>query len=463
MESQSRYSISYRSVETHQVMDWIRAGQCGNVIGMRGAGKSNFLRFLFHKDVQQHYLGQKQADFLFVLVNLLSLAECTSWGFYELLLTSLLDQIQPPQISSEALEALTALHREAVHARDTLTAQRAVERGVAILCRSSPSRLILFFDEFDAAFQQLDPSLFRILRATRDAHKDQIAYVVITTCDLARLRDDVTERQVEHFYRLVGRNVCGLGPYNKADAWQMLTSLADQNAIELDQNVSEQLIERSGGQAGLLKAMTSLLWGPQYGGDLVRLNAGINDEPIIARECRKVWEGLAEDERAALNSLANEQPVDQQIADWLKFRGMLQKTDPPKLFSPLFELFVQKQAPASSQGTLIRRSPRLVQINGRRIVTLTDLEFEALCYLYNHRDRVCTKEDLVCAVYRQQYGIRQGDLTDAMLQTLISRLREKIEPDRAHPRYVKTVRGEGYRFAEPTAREQPANHAERKP
>jgi DNA-binding response OmpR family regulator len=38
---------------------------------------------------------------------------------------------------------------------------------------------------------------------------------------------------------------------------------------------------------------------------------------------------------------------------------------------------------------------------------------------------------------------------DAMLQTLIARLREKIEPDRAHPRYVITVRGEGYQFIGP--------------
>jgi DNA-binding response OmpR family regulator len=28
-------------------------------------------------------------------------------------------------------------------------------------------------------------------------------------------------------------------------------------------------------------------------------------------------------------------------------------------------------------------------------------------------------------------------------------LREKIEPDRNHPRYVLTVRGEGYKFVAP--------------
>jgi len=31
----------------------------------------------------------------------------------------------------------------------------------------------------------------------------------------------------------------------------------------------------------------------------------------------------------------------------------------------------------------------------------------------------------------------------------IGKLRRKVEPDPAHPRYVETVRGVGYRFAAP--------------
>jgi len=45
----------------------------------------------------------------------------------------------------------------------------------------------------------------------------------------------------------------------------------------------------------------------------------------------------------------------------------------------------------------------------------------------------------------------KGGVTDAALQTLISRLRAKIEPDPGHPRHVVTVRGEGYKFVGPGA------------
>ena len=75
-----------------------------------------------------------------------------------------------------------------------------------------------------------------------------------------------------------------------------------------------------------------------------------------------------------------------------------------------------------------------------------DLEFEALYYLHEHRGEVCTKDDLIAYVYRQRYDRTMGEVSDEMLQTLISRLRAKIEPTPRRPRYLLTVRGEGYRF-----------------
>jgi two-component system response regulator RegX3 len=62
-----------------------------------------------------------------------------------------------------------------------------------------------------------------------------------------------------------------------------------------------------------------------------------------------------------------------------------------------------------------------------------------------------TKDALIENVYRQQYDRMKGGVTDAALQTLISRLRAKIEPDPGHPRHVVTVRREGYKFVEPDA------------
>jgi hypothetical protein len=229
----------------------------------------------------------------------------------------------------------------------------------------------------------------------------------------------------------------------------MIDHLAARRNLDLSDAVKMHLIELTGGDGGLLKTMLSLLWGMDYEGDLAKLELAINDEPQIERECTKIWNSLSKNEQTSLSFLVTGETVNPQALRRLAGRGLLRKTDPPVVFSPLFAAFVRKQAPPSGKGTYISRSPRIVQLDGQRIETLTELEFELLCYLYEQRGCVCTKYDLIENVYRQRYNDLQGGVTDDTIQALISRLREKIEPDRNRPRYVVTIRGEGYRFVEP--------------
>lgn len=449
-----RYTLSYRAVEAQQLMDWVRAGQSGCLIGLRGAGKSNFLRFLLRKDVQLHYLGQDQVNFAFILINLLSLTERTEWEVYDLVLERLLGQLCPAGVDKDAADEMSSLHRRVRRSRDPFTAQRALEQCVDILCQRSAQRIVLLFDEFDAVFGTLAPSLFRCLRAIRDAHKEQVCYIVVVAHDLACLRRDLA--QVEHFYRLVSRNICGLGPYNETDARQMMRHLASQRSVVLNKENETRLIELCGGHAGLLKATLSLLWDVHHETNLAELAPALNDEPVVRAECQKVWDSLSEGEQAALCALASGEQVDPQALHRLKRRGLVrEERSGTCLFCQLFADFVHQQSPPWKERVSIDRSLGTVMIDGRR-VELTELEFEMLCYLYEHRGRVCTKDELIENVYRQQYDRTTGGIDDARLQTLVSRLRAKVEP----PRYIATVRGEGYKFVEKDEREPQERHSQ---
>ncbi len=68
-------------------------------------------------------------------------------------------------------------------------------------------------------------------------------------------------------------------------------------------------------------------------------------------------------------------------------------------------------------------------------------EFELLWTLATHPRRVFTREELLNLVWGYDY---YGDLRTVDVH--VRRLREKIEPDPARPRYLKTVWGVGYRF-----------------
>src|SRR5689334_14946557 len=122
MANEDRYALSYRSNEANQVMEWIKAGQCGSVIGLRGVGKSNFLRFLLRENVRQQYLGQESNNFCFILVDFLSLIERTEWGIYEIVLNSIVRGLHPPNWNSNIIDEINIRHQEVIKTRDALIA-----------------------------------------------------------------------------------------------------------------------------------------------------------------------------------------------------------------------------------------------------------------------------------------------------------------------------------------------------
>ena len=85
-----------------------------------------------------------------------------------------------------------------------------------------------------------------------------------------------------------------------------------------------------------------------------------------------------------------------------------------------------------------------VWVNGQPTTTLTELEYRALLLLYGRMGQICDKYQIVEAVWGDD-DIDQVD--DARIEKLISRLRKKIEPNPNKPKYLKTVRGRGYRLA----------------
>ncbi len=337
-----RYTLTYRAAEVQQVMSWIKAGQCGGLIGLRGAGKSNFLRFILRQDVQQHYLGPNHADYAIILIDLLALSECTDWAMCELMLDRLQARLASLEIKTAAMDHVLTLHRQVMQTQDLLGARQALEQCMDILCARPAQRVVLLLDEFDTVFRTLSPFLFRFLRAIRDAHKDQVSFLVVVANDLDRLRCDLAE--AEHFFRLVSRNVCDLGPYSEADARQMIHYLTSRRLIELSEQDTTRLIGLSGGHAGLIKAALSLLAGAPPAGSVDEMTAALMDEPAMQAECRKVWTSLAEDEQAALRALIGRAPADPQALRRLKRKGLVRQDQPVVIFSPLFAGLIRQQA-----------------------------------------------------------------------------------------------------------------------
>jgi DNA-binding response OmpR family regulator len=93
-------------------------------------------------------------------------------------------------------------------------------------------------------------------------------------------------------------------------------------------------------------------------------------------------------------------------------------------------------------GLVIDPARRRVQVDGRE-VELTSQEFNLLYLLASHPGIVFTREAMLARVWKGETFV-----TERSADTLVKRLRRKIEPDPAEPRYVLTVWGVGYKFAD---------------
>ncbi len=113
-----------------------------------------------------------------------------------------------------------------------------------------------------------------------------------------------------------------------------------------------------------------------------------------------------------------------------RIRAVLRRAEPADV--PRFQ----------SGGLVIDFSAREVTVDGQR-QTLTAHEYELLCALARNCGRVLTRDQLL----DEMKGDHADDAFDRSIDVHVSRLRQKIEPDPRHPRYVKTVRGAGYLLA----------------
>jgi two-component system response regulator ResD len=111
--------------------------------------------------------------------------------------------------------------------------------------------------------------------------------------------------------------------------------------------------------------------------------------------------------------------------------AVLRRVDPGPDHEPVLQF----------EGLEIDPGARRLRV-GEEEVLLTQREFELLLFLARHPGQAFTRNVLMDRVWRFSF------YTDTSTVTVhIRRLRAKLEPNPAAPRYIETVWGVGYRFA----------------
>jgi serine/threonine protein kinase/DNA-binding winged helix-turn-helix (wHTH) protein len=450
---------SYRAKEAAAVMALVRAGESGSLIGFYGIGLSAFLRFLTRPEVRKHYLGPAWTDYTFLHIDFNALPQLSDWGVFGLMLRDL-EQALASRSPARG-EALAQDMRPLSHySQDPWLIQEALCQAIEILCRQSNQRVVFLMDEFDVVFGHVSPSVFLNLRALRDAYRERVIYITATIHPLSDLRPDLKE--VASFYWLVNRNATWVGPLQEADATGMLHFLAARRGVTLEKATVRQLVTASGGHATILKALFNTvcdgLLDPQR--DLV---SQLKDDLPVVAECWHLWSSLNPVEQqilqeVAIGRLACRAPLS---LHYLHLKEMIRSTPTgTRIFSPLLAGFIRRfvsepaqglspKVPASpsQQSLFVDEKTHQVWVEGRSVTNLTALEFKLLSYLWKHRGQIRTRGELAAHLYPKEYdGITGHIISEPRVDTLIARLRAKIEPDRNRLRYLLTFRRQGYKL-----------------
>lgn len=94
-------------------------------------------------------------------------------------------------------------------------------------------------------------------------------------------------------------------------------------------------------------------------------------------------------------------------------------------------------------GSLRLDPEKLKVTRDQQPINLTSSEYKLLYILMTSPGRVFSRGELLRDFYQHEEAV-----VERVIDVHINKLRQKLEPDPAHPVFIETVRGFGYRFAE---------------
>ncbi|MCB0208892.1 MAG: winged helix-turn-helix transcriptional regulator [Anaerolineae bacterium] len=435
---------TFRAKTVGPIMHHIAAGDSGAIVGIGSVGKSNLLRFLQRQDVRREHLGEAWTNYLFVYVDINKILKQSRWGLLELMLHQLLTELTNRGTEEVVLKAIDDLHQRATQAESRFLALRYLDRAIGIVCNQLKLKLVFLVDEFDELCRTMSARGFSALRALRDEYKYRLMYIVATRLELKRLRDDVSE--IEAFEELVVPHTTWLGPYAEEDAEFMVDRLGSRYDQPLNNTMKTEVLKATGGHPGLMRD----------GYTVARENDSgffdiLKNSPRVQDECQRLWFSLPTDEQKVMINLANHHtvPADQESTlKHLQRKGLVGGpwSEPKAIFSSLFANYIRQQQGTVKTHIVIDYNRHTIWVDGRKVSSLTPLEYKLINYLDQRRGQICSRDDLANHLYPDDMNFDGKGVADNRLDSVVKRLRKRIEPDPKNPRYVLTERGHGFRL-----------------
>lgn len=440
-----------READLEQIVSCLRLGDCCSVVAPSNMGKSVLLRSLLASEVREACALAGPDLPLTVFVDCLEAGD-SEHAFYEVLLRRVLEQLEDCGAPAATVGTVRAVHYEILRTDAEVTIRSLFATSIRELDRWPGFRLILILDEFDDVFGSLPPWPFRQLRALRDALGDRLCYVAGSSRHLEQIRWDPETYEFRELFHL---NTLVLRPLAMEDSLCFIAYLAAKRGSAVAEDRATLLGRLAGGHPGLLEVIFTVLEerGISSTASIETAAEEIGTEEPVRKESQRLWDELAEREHDGLLALVTQgaQVLPNDARRALETKGLI-VTDGeefPRVFSPVFEAFLEEELARRHDGGLtgIRcdfDTGRLWADGQEITLNLSEAQRKVIRLLCERQGGVCTYEEIA----REVWGVGEG-VTPGAIYELVKRVRRKVEPDWREPSYIVTVPGEGYSLQTP--------------
>lgn len=333
-----RYQITYRQAEIRLIADCAKQGQSLCLMGVAGTGKSNITNFLQSDpySYKAHYFGEGADRFLFPLVDG-NTWDQTPVGLWRLMQTALAEVTRDLEQPTTDSKLIQFTEEQRVFSE--------LKSHVDWFCQKAGYWVIFVLDDVDKILSVGPLNMLEQLNALRSSgNRGKLSYLLFTKKLPHLLGRNHPLQGVSKFYDLFSSHVYALGLYNHEDARQMLVHLNELAGKALTTRELTQIETLAGGHARLLRLIFEQWRSNRPGDD--DLVATLAQQSDIRDECRRIFQGLHEEEQAVCLRVAHDQyeAEDGAVINHLVQRGLINNSEARVWFSPLFAEFLRTQS-----------------------------------------------------------------------------------------------------------------------
>jgi len=444
---EAKYPLSFRKKEAKELGEHLKLRHSVELVGTKRVGISDFLRFfLYRRGTRQKYIDRREFH-LFISVDLNDLVELEIFPFWILTFKRLNDAVQTAAVSEKLKREINLLFLDSIQERDTFLTLENIRQALVKIVKAKIIPTI-FLLRFDRIIDACDSQFFSNLEGLIDASARKLAYVFTGF----RKIDVTVSAQFSRNFLHVFQNIIYIRPANFRDTKVVFDAFKKRYKISPKSAFEKKLIDISGGHIQYLHLAIIILEAEikRKKVDEQELLNVISKDERINLQSEEIWESLKIGEQKVLLKVCKGEKISsleqsetyylwetgivytkRGETSFIKLRLKSRRGETTfvdnKIFSPLFESFLDREIEKKEQG------------NG---TDFTKKEKKFYEHLLQNLDKVCEREKIIEAVWPEYEELGVSDWT---IDRLVARLREKLKQQKSKYQVV-TVKTRGFKL-----------------